>query len=113
MGWEAQAHLSNYPLFFIKFWGKFLPEPLRFSPAPPQCYAKTNISLIFSKNPKMHTTPILYSFFFLYTQTNYIALSTVALLYLLAQKDVSLYGDLWCLRQLGGGLVVSLDGFLL
>jgi len=38
----------------------------------------------------MHTTLTLYVFFFLSTQTNCIVLSTVALLHLLAQKDIYL-----------------------
>ena len=39
---------------------QFLPAPLHFSSCIPQCYAKTKLSLLFFKSPKMHLNCIYF-----------------------------------------------------
>ena len=48
-------HLGLVDLLSMStFVGQFLPAPLHFSSCTPQCNAKTIISLLFFKNPKIH-----------------------------------------------------------
>jgi len=52
--------LTQWLLLPVIYQRQFLHAPLHFSSCTPQCYAKTKLSLLFFKNPKLHLNCIYF-----------------------------------------------------